>query len=197
MRNILLALTTGVVLSAMTLTAAAGAVDERQPEARAYMNFAFGGSGDATRPALFYGLRFDYAQAFQTDGRPPLMAVEFSRQGFSSASVNGLPFAQRLQLNQAEETQWTAIDWGLLAAGVVGLGFAVAEVSSSEDESPDPTGEPGDGGDGGDGGGGNCLPGTELCLPFEADASGQRLERTATLPDLDAGTGFMGDLVAR
>lgn len=198
MRRILLALITGAALSGTTLLAAAATPDERQPEARAYVNFAFGGSAPAIE-SMFYGLRLDISSPYEAEQRPALMALEFNPRGFSSASVNGVPFARQLRLNQAEETQWTAIDWGLLAAGVVGVGFAIAEVADSNDESPDPasdsTGGDTGGDDGGDDGGGTCIPGTPLCLPFDAARVGDGA--TATIPDLDDGTGYMGDLIAQ
>lgn len=201
MRNILLALTTGAALCGTVLLAGAAAPDERQPEARAYLNFRFGGATPASE-SFFYGLRLDRPVLAEEAGlRPALMTVEFTRGGFSSASLNGMPFVQQLRLNQDEEgsssdTQWTAIDWGLLAAGVVGVGFAVAEVADSQDESPDPA--PGGSTTGdttGDTTGGTCVPGTPLCLPFGARDGGTGVDSTAQVLDLDGGTGYMGDLI--
>ncbi|MEQ1437882.1 hypothetical protein AAG565_00835 [Fontimonas sp. SYSU GA230001] len=202
MRNILLALTTGTVVCGTSLLAAAAAPDSRQPEARAYLNFSFGGAAPASE-SFFYGLRIDRPLGLDEAPaeRPALMAVEFDRAGFSAASINGMPFVRQLRLNQDEAaaggTQWTAIDWGLLAAGVVGLGFVVAEVANSESESPDPAPGSTAGGatTGGGTTGGTCLPGTPLCLPYDAHDGGLGFGSTAQVIDLDGGTGYMGDLI--
>ena len=96
MRNILLALTTGAVLCGTTLLAGAAVPDERQPEARAYLNFTFGGAKPASE-SFFYGLRLDRpAYGDEAELRPSLMAIEFTRSGFSSARLNGMRHSQTL-----------------------------------------------------------------------------------------------------
>lgn len=211
MRNILLALSTGAVLCGTTLLAGATAPDAREPQARAYLNFSFGGTTPVA-DSFFYGLRLDRpALDEESELRPALMAVEFTRNGFSSARLNGIPFVQQLRLNQEEgeegaaasESSWTAIDWGLLAAGIVGVGYAIAEVADSEDESNDPAPGSTTGGSttgdttGGGTTGGTCIPGTPLCLPFDARDGGRGFDSTAQVIDLDGGTGYMGDLIAQ
>lgn len=93
---------------------------------------------------------------------------------------------------------YSAVDWGLLAVGAVGVGFIASEVVNGE-EDPDPTAGSGTGGNG-DGGVDPCDPDTfdpETCLgglglasitASRDDLTQERLEW------LDSGTGQMGDL---
>ncbi len=202
MQKNVMALATGAALLGASTLGLAGAPEHRAPEARAYVNFTFGGAAHSAE-SFFYGLRLDHNSRLSEQALPPLMALEFDRGGFSSAKVNGMAFARDLRLNQdgSGETRWTMVDWGILALGVAGVGVVVSEVLGSEDESPDPAGGTTTGGvtTGGDttGGGttgGTCLPGTPLCLPtFTAR---DHSSPTARLLDLDGGTGYMGDLIA-
>lgn len=97
---------------------------------------------------------------------------------------------------------YNAIDWGLVAIGAVGLGFAATEVVNADDK-PANAGGGGDGGDGGDGGGctnPNPLPVPPDCLDppalngsFGGGISDARMD-PAYREWLDGGTGQMGDL---
>lgn len=143
MRKTMMALALSLGVTGMSPVAHAVSPYEDAPEYKAYVNFEFGGAADLPAMPLRYGLRIDHDSRYlRTLGNtmPPLAQLQFSDGRFESASVNGLPFARSLSLQQygTEETRWTAIDWGLLAAGVVGLGFVVYEISDANDESPDP-----------------------------------------------------------
>lgn len=207
MRNIVLAVTTGAALAGLAMVAHAASPDERQPEARAYMNFTFGGTG-TTAESFFYGLRLDHDSRHTDQPLQPVMAVEFDGTGFSSAKINGMPFTRDLRLNQSGERQWSWVDWGLLAAGVAGLGYVIAEVADSEEESDDPEGGSTTGGTttggtttgdttgdttggllggllGGLGGGG-----------FRGEYGEDALNAVEHQRALDGGTGYMGDLIA-
>ena len=100
------------------------------------------------------------------------------------------------------------VDWGLLAAGAVGVGLAAAEVADS-DETPDRAGFGGGGGTGSTtgsttGGGCNTTFLTTTCLttptyapnkwstPYDQDGQDPEYQKW-----LDGGTGQMGDLGGR
>jgi hypothetical protein len=158
MRNLITALGTGAVLLGAGLVANAATPDERHPEARAYLNFKFGGA-DRRAESFFYGLRLDHDSRFLDRPAAPIMSVEFNEAGFSSANIHGMPFIDSVQLNQAGGAM-TAANWGVLAAGVVGVGAVAVAVSDSDDETPDPDnggttagGDTAGGGTGGTGGG--------------------------------------------
>ena len=102
-------------------------------------------------------------------------------------------------------SNFSAVDWGLLAVGAVGVGLAAGEVSSGE-QSETPAGGGGDGGgdggadgggDGGDGGDGgvDICPIPDTCIPY---APAGRYAHDRVDPEyqewLDGGTGHMGDL---
>jgi hypothetical protein len=146
--------------------AAGGGPDDQlqqySAQGRAYMTYDFGGarrSNDAPMP-LHYGFRVDSESRLAeerytgvTDHRfPALMQMDFASDGSRTASVNGIPFAGRaLVLRQndgsspdsgaptatSEPGGFTWFDWGLLAVGLGGLGYIIAEVSKGKD-SPDP-----------------------------------------------------------
>ncbi|MES0873561.1 hypothetical protein [Sinimarinibacterium thermocellulolyticum] len=159
MRNLITALGTGAALLGAGWLANAAAPDERHPEAHAYVHFKFGGAERAAE-SFFYGLRLDHDSRYFDRPAAPIMSVEFNGTGFSSAHIHGMPFIDSHRLNQAG-TIWTAVDWGLLAAGAVGVGVVAVAVADSDDESPDPGGSAGGttggstagGGAGGAGGG--------------------------------------------
>ncbi len=151
MRNLITALGTGAALLGAGLMADAATPDERRPEAHAYVNFKFGGA-EQKAESFFYGLRIDHDSRFLDRPAAPMMAVEFSNAGFSSAQVHGMPFIDSYRLNQAGSV-WTAANWGVLAAGVVGVGAVAVVVADIDDESPDPDGGGGTGGTGGGTGG--------------------------------------------
>jgi len=140
MKKIALAAGLAVVSAAIAAPAMAADPQDRTPELRSYVQFQFGAAAPI-RDSLHYGLRIDHDSRIQDRPHAAIAQLDFSANGFSTASVNGLPFARSVSLQQNdgyEETRWTAIDWGLLAAGVVGLGYVVYEVSDSNDTSSDP-----------------------------------------------------------
>lgn len=157
MRNLVTALTTGVALLGVGLLANAAAPEDRQPEARAYVNFKFGGPSKKAE-SFFYGLRLDHDSRFVDRPMAPMMSIEFNSDGFSSAHIHGMPFVDSYRLNQAG-TIWTAADWGILAAGAVGLGAVIAVVASGDDDGSNPGGSTG-GTTGGSSTGGNGTGGT-------------------------------------
>jgi hypothetical protein len=188
------------------------------PEARAYVGFGFDKPRDMTRP-FQYGLRIDHDQRYLSQPLPPIARVEFDRDGFSSAALNGINMVQReYQLDQfgteVGEVRYSWADWGLLAVGVVGLGFLIYEIADNESD-PDPELLPPDDDNGDNGGGllgggllgggilggilggllgGNSLmPGGSLTATAHAtdrlDAEARERQRW-----LDGGTGYMGDL---
>jgi opacity protein-like surface antigen len=140
MKKIALAAGLAVLGAAAATPAIAADPQDRTPEFRSYLQFQFGGATPAL-DSLHYGLRIDHDSRLADRPMPAIAQLDFGARGFSTASVNGLPFVRSLSLQQNdgyEETRWTAIDWGLLAAGVAGLGFIVYEVSDSNDTSSDP-----------------------------------------------------------
>ncbi|HWU68012.1 MAG TPA: hypothetical protein VN046_03975 [Stenotrophobium sp.] len=142
MRKLLVGIAASVFISGTITLAEAAGPDFSNPQTRAYVNLAFGGSDAHSSLAngLHYGLRLDRNDALGRSGLAPAISqLDFNASGFSDMSVNGVPFLSRsLQLNEdGQSTSFTVFDWGLLAAGVAGLGFAVYEVTKSK-ESPDP-----------------------------------------------------------
>ncbi len=136
------ALAAGVAVLVATVTAPAVAADplNRSPEFRSYLQFQFGGETPAL-DSLHYGLRIDHDSRISDQPLPAIAQMDFGVRGFTMASVNGMPFVRRLTLQQNdgyEESRWTAIDWGLLAVGVAGLGYLAYTVSDSNDVTSDP-----------------------------------------------------------
>ena len=65
-------------------------------------------------------------------------ALLLLRHGRSLSQLNGAPLVERkAELNQDGELQYTAVDWALVAAAVVGVGYIAYEVFDN-DESPSP-----------------------------------------------------------
>lgn len=127
-------------------------------QARAYMTYDFGGAPHRNQALpLHYGFRVDSESRLAeerytglTDRRlPALVQVDFAANGQRLALLNGLPFAGRsvvLQQDgdssapapaQGEPGGFTWFDWGLLIAGLGGVGYIIAEVSKGHDD-PDP-----------------------------------------------------------
>jgi hypothetical protein len=212
MRTLVMALGSGAALLGAGLLANAASADERHPEARAYLQFKFGGPSQRAE-SFFYGLRLDHDSRFHDRAPAPLLALEFDGAGFSSASMQGMPFVDSQRLNQAEAGALGAVNWGVLAAGVVGVGVVAAAVADSDDSSPDPDttgggagGTGGGGGTGGTGGGTGGTGGGLLGLVggftetnFRVEYSNERdaLAAAERQRVLDGGTGFMGDLIAQ
>ena len=134
---------TALLLSGTTTAMAAG-VDASFGEARLYWRTSFGEQQAAPATAQF-GMSLDYDRRYLTPGQlPPQPAaqVNFDRQGLTSASLNGIPFARRAVALQQTEGEgaaagvtYTAIDYGLLALGAVGIGYTISEVVNQKDTS--------------------------------------------------------------
>ncbi|AXQ29864.1 hypothetical protein D0B54_14785 [Solimonas sp. K1W22B-7] len=126
---------------ATALPAAAADQNEKQPEFKAYVSLKFDGHGEAAQQ-LNYGLRMDHDRRFLDEPRPAIAQLDFraGRQaGLEKFQLNGAPLVQRqTQLNQDGELQYGAIDWALVAAAAVGIGW-IAYETFDNDESPDPT----------------------------------------------------------
>lgn len=103
MRKFLLATAVGA-LSGVAMLAGAASPNETSSEARAYMNYSFGGDSKSMASRFHYGLRLDYANRFSQDVRPPLLRMDFDRAGLTQTQINGLSVVQRLRLNQNEES---------------------------------------------------------------------------------------------
>ncbi|TAJ52236.1 MAG: hypothetical protein EPN60_07230 [Nevskiaceae bacterium] len=182
------------------------------PEARAYLSIGYG-QAKQVPSQFFYGLRLDHDSRSELRGAAPIAQLSFDRDGFESARLNGLPFTRRLSANQDEGSggseggmfsNYSALDWTLLAVGAVGIGFAVSQVADSED-TPDPAPGSSSGGSsaGGSSGGSSSSGGSGSSggglLGGYADphAAGDD-RRSAEYADwLDGGTGQMGDLAPR
>lgn len=207
---------TALLLTGATAAMAAG-VDSSFGEARLYWHSSFG--EQSSQPITSQvGMSLDYDRRYlpQSLTLEPAARVSFDRSGFVSASVNGLPFARRVSLQQTEGegeaesaagTTYTAVDYGLLVIGALGIGYGISEVVDQKDSSDTGTASPSPGPAPSPSPGpapGNCLPlppPLNLCSPGVATAeSGYRaLELRIVGPDsqawLDGGTGGMGDLV--
>ena len=145
MRKLLVAT---IMSAGVVMQAGAANTEQYAPEMKAYLNFGFG-APQAQSLGMHYGFRMDYDQRLQIAmGHilPSMMQLDFtSTSGFSSALLNGQPFLKRVvQLNQdgdasapAAGSAYTTMDWGLLAVGVVGIGFGISQVVKTH-ESPDP-----------------------------------------------------------
>ena len=116
------------------------------PEAHAYASFGFGESRQQMGQ-FFYGMRLDQGYASRIAGRPAVVQMQFNRYGFNEARVNGVPFAYTVRLAQTEGgeegsssgtfSNFTFVDWTLLAVGVGAIGYGISEVVNQKD-SPDP-----------------------------------------------------------
>ena len=136
---------------------------DNQPEASAYLSMSFGGKTQAVQP-LHYGLRLDHDRRYLGSTLPAIAKADFSAGALNSLGINGVNLIDsRMQLNQfGVDLEYSWLDWGLVVAGVVGLGFIASEAIDGE-EDPDPAAVEPDGGDaGGDAGG---LPGGLPDLP--------------------------------
>lgn len=113
-----------------------------RPEAKAYLSLNFGGA-ERSATNLRYGLRVDHDHRYVEGTAPAIFQLDFASHGFNHASVNGLPFARTaLQMNQdGDEVRYSIIDWGVLALGVVGVGFIISEVADGEDDPDQPAAE--------------------------------------------------------
>lgn len=125
---------------ATALPAAAADLNEKQPEFKAYVTLKFDGHG-ADAQQLNYGLRMDHDRRFLEEPRPAIAQLDFRAgqlAGLEKFALNGAPLVERqAQLNQDGELQYGVIDWALVAAAVVGVGW-IAYETFDNDESPTP-----------------------------------------------------------
>lgn len=125
---------------ATALPAAAADYNEKQPEFKAYVTLKFDGRGQDAQQ-LNYGLRLDHDRRFLEAPRPAIAQLDFragQQAGLEKFQLNGAPLVERkAELNQDGELQYTAVDWALVAAAVVGVGYIAYEVFDN-DESPSP-----------------------------------------------------------
>ena len=119
-------------------TALAGGVGEGVGEARVYWQMGFSETRQAELP-MHYGFSLDYDRRY-AHGLPgvPAALVNFDRKGFVNAWMNGVPFAQRMTLQQAEGeaaagSTYTAVDYTLMALGALGVGYGISEVVDQKD----------------------------------------------------------------
>ncbi|MGH8461699.1 MAG: hypothetical protein ACRESS_08845 [Stenotrophobium sp.] len=144
MRKLLIGIAAGAFISGTVCVAQAAGPDYNNPQAKAYVNLSFGGDSDAKSTltnSLHYGLRLDHNNLLgNATLLPAISQLDFSLGGFNDMSVNGVPFLYRaVRLDEdGQTTTYSVWDWGLLAVGVAGLGFAIYEVTKTK-ASPDST----------------------------------------------------------
>lgn len=91
-------------------------------------------------PYVQYGFAVDYDHRLTPHAiATPAATINFDGKGLTSATLNGMPFAHRVTLQEGEggETHFTAVDWTLVAVGATGLGLAATELFHGK-SSPDP-----------------------------------------------------------
>jgi len=210
---------TALLLSSATTAMAAG-IDSGFGAAQLYMRLGFNENTAQRNSEMQYGFALDYDRRNANLPGVPAAQVNFDRKGFVNAWMNGTPFARRVTLQQSEGevavgTTYTAVDYGLLAIGALGIGYGISEVVDQKDssdpgaspsptpgEEPAPSPSPG---------GGLPLPipipsgGLPLPLPIPIPVGGAltfvatSMQEREVTPEyqqwLDAGTGGMGDLV--
>jgi hypothetical protein len=194
-------------LAAVAVAAPATAVDAGA-QASAYLGFAFGGA-DTKVHGLRYGLQIDSSRELADDVfLPPAVKLDFAGAGLRRLSLAGLPVMQsRVRLSQDEEyeggdeemddSEWyDPRGWGWKGWAVAGAGAVGAYVLLSDDDD-DPVRN--SGGGNGDGDGELCDPTGIIggCLPALLGANASLVNVTPSAMDVDAGTGYMGDLISR
>ncbi|PPE75372.1 hypothetical protein C3942_00275 [Solimonas fluminis] len=121
-------------------SAAAADYNDKQPEFKAYFDLKFDGRGSDAQQ-LNYGLRMDHDRRFLEAPRPAIAQLDFragKQAGLEKFELNGAPLVERkAELNQDGEVQYGTIDWALIAAAVVGVGW-IAYETFDNDESPSP-----------------------------------------------------------
>lgn len=121
-------------------SAVAADINDKQPEFKAYIDLKFDGRGyDAQQ--LNYGLRMDHDRRFLEAPRPAIAQLDFRagrEAGLQKFELNGAPLVERkAELNQDGELQYGTLDWALIAAAVVGVGW-IAYETFDNGESPSP-----------------------------------------------------------
>lgn len=134
---------TALLLSGAASTALAAGAATSFGDARLYWRMSFDESAKRASEMSFSAV-VDYDRRYGNVPPVPAMQVNFDRRGLMQAYMNGVPFAQRMTLNQAEGetaagTSYTAVDYGLLAIGALGIGYGIATVIDQED-TPDAPG---------------------------------------------------------
>lgn len=204
MRMTLLAATLVGLTGAMG-NAVAADPSQRAPTAAAFVEFDFGGAKTlSSDSSLRYGLQLDHDRRFADVPAAPMFRMAFTPQGFNIAALNGLPFAYRSTTvsQTGEALEYTVFDYGLVALGAIGIGFAVAEIADADDETPDPApSQTGDGETSGEGsvigdiidGVGDVVDGI-LGGGFRSAPTGWSVNRSHESAWLSASFGQMGDL---
>jgi hypothetical protein len=197
-------------LAAIAAAAPATAVDAGA-QASAYLGFAFGGA-DTKVQGLRYGLQVDSSRELADDVfLPPAVKLDFSGAGLRRLSLAGLPVMQtRVRLSQddeygdeemADESEWyDPRGWGWRGWAVAGASAIGASILLHDDDD-DPVRNNGGNGGGDNGGGDLCDPTGIIgeCLPPLGliGANPGLVNVAPSAMDVDAGTGYMGDLLAR
>ncbi len=127
-------------LFATASTAAAADINDKQPEFKAYIDLKFDGRGNDAQQ-MNYGLRMDHDRRFLEAPRPAIAQLDFRagrEAGLQKFELNGAPLVERkAELNQDGELQYGTLDWALIAAAVVGVGW-IAYETFDNGESPSP-----------------------------------------------------------
>lgn len=125
---------------ATAMPAAAADINDKQPEFKAYIDLKFDGRGNDARQ-MNYGLRMDHDRRFLEAPRPAIAQLDFRagrEAGLQKFALNGAPLVERkAELNQDGELQYGTMDWALIAAAVVGVGW-IAYETFDNGESPSP-----------------------------------------------------------
>ena len=135
---------TALLLGSAASTAMAAGLSSGFGDARLYWRMSFDESAQRAIESS-YSFVLDYDRRFGDAPPVPAMQVNFDRRGLMNAWMNGAPFARRVSLQQAEGdagaagngSTYTAVDYGLLAIGAVGIGYGISTVVDQKD-TPDP-----------------------------------------------------------
>ncbi len=140
---------TALLLSGAATTAMAAGVSSGFGDARLYWRMSFDESAKRVADSS-YSFVVDYDRRFGDAPPVPAVQVNFDRRGLMQAYMNGMPFARRMSLMQTEGdagaaaggTSYTAVDYGLLAIGALGIGYGISSVVDQKD-TPDAAGSAG------------------------------------------------------
>ncbi len=143
---------TALLLSGAATTAMAAGINSGFGDARLYWRMSFDESARRVAEAN-YSFVLDYDRRFGDVPPVPAVQVNFDRRGLMNAWMNGMPFARRMALMQSEGegeaggaagggATYTAVDYGLLAIGALGIGYGISSVVDQKD-TPDAAGSGG------------------------------------------------------
>lgn len=132
---------TALLLTGVASTAMAAGVSSSFGDARLYWRLSFDESAKRVAESN-YSFVVDYDRRFGDAPPVPAAQVNFDRRGLMSAWLNGVPFARRMTMMQTEgegeaasASSYTAVDYGLLALGAVGIGYGISTVVDQKDTS--------------------------------------------------------------